>query len=170
MAYDTYTKRDILTGTKEVIIDREAMMALNKDNIQLLRDIKKLLNRLIPAAQLIAVPNQATSVTNGGPVDVNFMDGTEQRVATTLLLSGSADFFFDFDRPASINSPRYDFTQQNGAPLIFSNVEVARLSVLAASGTALVINSFATNNAPNANYIAVRAWAPARYRDDTAIL
>lgn len=161
---DPYLKRDILTGTTEVIVDRDAMIALNKDNIALLRDIRRLLNRLLPAVQLL-VRSENPTVSNTNPVDCVFMGEGKQQVATKIAVFGSADFFYDFDAPASVNSPMYSYNNKLGEPLIL-DVECQRLSILGVSSTAMNINN---TSAPNANYIGVRAWCPGRFVDDAAI-
>jgi rhodanese-related sulfurtransferase len=161
-----YERKDLLTGTQQIIVDRDLMLqaiGANHDMIALLRDIRELLNLSIPAAQLIPVP-QVSTVSNAGPVDINFMGGGAQKAATFLVLQGSASFYFDFDRPASTNSPQF---VAGGPPIILPNVEVARLSVLGTSATPLYINAFTTQNPPSANYITVRAWTAMTYRDGT---
>ncbi len=162
-----YERRDILTGTQQVIIDRDTLnqaIGVNRDIISLLRDIRGLTNHNIPGAQLIARPDSAT-VTNGEPVQIFFMGEGSQKTATKLLIAGAQDFYFDFDRPANTNSPLYSYNNMLGSPMLFDNIECTMLSVLvAAANVTAYINSF---SAPNSNYIAVRSWAPLAARDST---
>lgn len=163
-----YQRRDILTGTQQVIIDRDSVENLNLTLSRLLRDIRKLINHSIPAAQLLATSTEST-VDNTKPVEIFFKGEGENKKATKLLIFGGADFYFDFDRPATINSMFYDASVQGNQPLIFENIEVERISVLGTSATALTINSFTTGADPVAtNYIGIRAFAPVSYRDDVA--
>lgn len=164
---ERYLKRDMITGTREIIVDRDAMIALNKDNLSLLRDIRKLLNHSIPADQLLPIPEVAT-VANVTPVRVFFKGNNDRVKATLVMLYGSADFYFDFDRPATINSPLYKFSFYSGAPLIFPNIEIEQVSILAAAAGPYYINAFMMNTAPNANFVGIRAFAPAVVRDDIA--
>lgn len=156
-----YQKKDILTGTQQILVDKDAMIALNKDVIALLKHIRLLINQQINWAQLIPVAIEAPTVNNAGPITIRFKGDQDNKVATKLILASSDTFFYDFDRPASINSLQYAGT---GVPIIYDMIRCSYLSVLGNSATALYINNFA---APNAHYIAIRAFSPVHIHDDT---
>lgn len=166
-----YERRDILTGTQQVIIDRDAMFSLNQDMLKLLRDIRKLVSYSVPAVQLLPIPTNPT-VDNVRPVDVWFQgNGKDRSIATILEISGSVDFFYDFDRDASINSPEYNIAAANigNAVYLIPGIQVQRLSILATAAGPYYINAFTTGNNPNANYICIRAWGPPQFIDDAHI-
>jgi hypothetical protein len=162
-----YERKDILTGTQQVIVDRDLMLqaiGANQDMIALLKDIRRLINHNVPGTQLLPRPDSVI-VTNNAPVQIFFMGEGAQKTATKLFIAGSQDFYFDFDRPATINSPLYSYNNMLGTPLIFNDIECTMLSVLvSATGVTAYINSF---SAPKSNYIAVRAWAPVKSRGNT---
>ncbi len=167
-----YERRDILTGTQQVIIDRDLLSKSNTiatENMKLLRDIRKMLGFTVPSVQYEAKPSGSPSVDNVRPLDIYFYgNGNSRSVATLIALAGGADFFYDFDRDASINSPRYSFSLLAGSP-IYIPVQVQRVSLLATAAGPFYVNAFATQNAPNANYIAVRAWGAPEVIDDARI-